>query len=272
MCRKVSAEAIEAFFDVNAIRARSLGVITSPSFEKARYLEMSGEAEYELCHGATTVGCLAGIIGSLRKLKSVMIPFDTVTRSDGKTVRQMILEPGNGAEVRCIDIGVFEIMSLEKDGDEDSYGALDKTAAIGSIYFKHLGLRRVLREAKKYMEQYPLGDLIDAGYYGIDQLAEEVDSWESAKARCAAFLRLYEVFRSTRAGDMSAFNRLSSEDMEELGLVADELLGNSSLVPEIHPDLPREVKLEDITSEHGSELLLEWATEVLSLMVWVDEG
>lgn len=207
-----------------------------------------------------TLSYLAEIFGHLHKLKSVTVICDTLTQDGRKTVRSLFTGQSSNATIRCLDIGLFEVKPAVNLEDVDY--------TIGRIVFKHSGLRAVVPQAKRYAVRYKLAGLVEAtrGYWN-GNVIQSTRGRDIAKLDCAAWFLKYEITRSLREGDSSAWDGLSDYEKGVVQLFEHEVPRTSTL-PLKQPLLPCGVKMQDLTQEeHGSELL-EWATELLSLNVW----
>lgn len=273
VCRAISEEAIEAFFDVNTIRANSFRLFAKSNFTRVKHLELMGRAANQFaCLIPTNVPHLIDILEPLTNIKSVTVASDHTGNADEiANVRNSITGGSPEIEACYIDVGIFEVrapLRLDRSGS-DSPG-MQKLMAKG-ICFKYFALRDVLRAALTLLARYSLDQLLEMCW--AVEWDEETRVWnlERGALWTAIWLLKYEAHQAWMKGNDPVMQHLTGDKQFVVEQFAKDDLYTSTSVPWKHPSLPPDVKLLDLLehpTSYSSELL-EWASELLRLNCWL---
>lgn len=217
--REVSTEAREAFFDVNTLRLRSREIVSITALFAVRHLELAGKAAFDLCHrDRWPLDTIRQFVRLLPDLRTFTVPCDELS-DGGKTVRGLLTGQCAEVDIRCIEIGLFEILPVEKIHCK--------------AYFEMPGLRKVLPKAKYLASKSPFHavDSVNLTEYAQPYL-EKGDPLVWTSIECANWLGNYEAMRAMHEGDAASLTRsLSESDRKHLRDYEEDCISTLESVP-----------------------------------------
>ena len=237
--RLISQEAQDAFFQENAIRwSSSLG--TLHGLDDIRHVGIVGITARYICHGCPSLQEeVCRIAGALPKLQSVTLECDTLAKHS-ESMREFSIHAVPKAELRCLRIGVFEVILSAKPHVK--------------LILKNFRLASTLSEARKLASEHSASELLTLGF----RVRRRDDR---AAYSLAETLKSFRISRMERRGKNNT--NLTFADEIAASAFGDRIVYTNS-VPKLHPRLPIDAEVEDLTvEEHGAEVV-EWASGILA--------
>lgn len=249
--RRLSAEAIEAFFQLNTFLLSNPNDL--PHLRVVRHIEVTGIGVLWLC-GPEFSDCDISKLPTLQNLKTITIIANSQPGWQG-TVRSRIGSGKHTAKLECIDVGLYELTTSQhcdariylKDSlVYEAFPAATTMAAVGTIS-SLVGEKWTQRKAK-----------------GMTLKHERIRSDHWVGLHLALWMVCHETQRLKEKGidlGLSASERMVLDDIrKERFLFADD-------VPLLGGLLPSGAGLRDVGGVEGlrDPELMEWVSELMAL-------